>query len=78
LFKNEEPITLSFHGVPKDAEIAGFRIDETTRTLVIALESETFPDIPEGQPFEPLSVTVTQHSPFLTALELERNQLQPA
>ena len=59
LLKNEQPITLSFSGVPVDAKLTECFYDPATSTIVLVVESESFSVVESGQPiYACLNVTV--------------------
>ena len=65
LFKNEDPITISFKGLPPDARFAGMHVNVEHQWIDLVIESEAFPVVPEGCALIRFDVTATEHRPSI-------------
>lgn len=63
LLKTQEPITISFSGLPKDARVVSGYYEATMRDFVMIIESESFPPLLTGQVPQRISVLSTRYYP---------------
>lgn len=63
LFKNTAPVTLSFAGIPQDAEITSVYVSREYGQIEINITSEEFPLHNDHEEREKISLIVTQHRP---------------
>jgi hypothetical protein len=61
LFKNHEPLTLSFSGLPSDARIVFTQYQADIDVIVLTVESESFPPVRSGVTPEYISVNVRRY-----------------
>ena len=67
------PLT-SFAGVPDDARIVGIDFSAAGNDMLeLLVESDTFPDVPPGPPYERLDVSATNYPSGKAYLEESRD-----